>query len=172
MICEFLKSSRTFPREHASIRKHSLALMLCPHRNACKFTPTGGSVTFKTRLLHPTSNSNEKSNAIIIPVTDEKHPLKEIPLDSPTSEDAMPFDRTLRQDVAIIRMEITDSGVGIRPRDLVDNRLFSPYVQTAIGRTQGGKGSGKAKHSQVVSWLMRDFVEQGLALLWSERSSS
>lgn len=39
-------------------------------------------------------------------------------------------------------MEVEDTGVGIRRKDMVDNRLFSPYVQTDIGRFQGGKGTG------------------------------
>jgi len=44
----------------------------------------------------------------------------------------------------VVRIEVHDTGVGIRGRDLVDGgrRLFSPYVQTEIGRVQGGKGSG------------------------------
>lgn len=37
----------------------------------------------------------------------------------------------------IVRIEVQDTGVGIRPRDMIDNRLFSPYVQTEIGRHQG-----------------------------------
>ena len=43
-----------------------------------------------------------------------------------------------------MRIEVHDTGVGIRGRELVDGgrRLFSPYVQTEIGRVQGGKGSG------------------------------
>ncbi|ORY21896.1 hypothetical protein BCR39DRAFT_488115 [Naematelia encephala] len=43
---------------------------------------------------------------------------------------------------AVIRVEIHDTGVGLRKSDVIDNRLFSPYVQTEIGRRQGGKGSG------------------------------
>ena len=35
-----------------------------------------------------------------------------------------------------------DTGVGLSTDDLTGNRLFSPYVQTEIGRRQGGKGSG------------------------------
>ncbi|EJD47260.1 hypothetical protein AURDEDRAFT_163867 [Auricularia subglabra TFB-10046 SS5] len=44
----------------------------------------------------------------------------------------------------VVRIEVQDTGVGIRGRDLADGgrRLFSPYVQTEIGRVQGGKGSG------------------------------
>lgn len=33
-------------------------------------------------------------------------------------------------------------GMGIRPQDIRNDRLFSPYVQTEIGKRQGGKGTG------------------------------
>jgi len=39
-------------------------------------------------------------------------------------------------DQIVVHIEVTDTGVGIRTRDLVDQRLFSPYVQTEIGRHQ------------------------------------
>lgn len=42
----------------------------------------------------------------------------------------------------MLRIEVHDTGVGLRESDVQDNRLFSPYVQTEIGRRQGGKGSG------------------------------
>jgi signal transduction histidine kinase len=42
----------------------------------------------------------------------------------------------------VVRVEVRDTGVGIANDDLDDNQLFSPYVQTEIGRRQGGKGSG------------------------------
>ncbi|KLO12174.1 hypothetical protein SCHPADRAFT_829937 [Schizopora paradoxa] len=42
----------------------------------------------------------------------------------------------------VVRVEVHDTGVGIRARDLIDNKLFSPYVQTEIGKYQGGKGTG------------------------------
>ncbi|KAJ3026127.1 hypothetical protein HDV00_012146, partial [Rhizophlyctis rosea] len=46
------------------------------------------------------------------------------------------------ESVAIIRIEVEDSGTGIRRSELVGNRLFSPYIQTEEGRRQGGKGTG------------------------------
>lgn len=46
------------------------------------------------------------------------------------------------QKQAVIRVEVHDTGVGLSLEDVRDNRLFSPYVQTEIGRRQGGKGSG------------------------------
>lgn len=41
-----------------------------------------------------------------------------------------------------IRVEVHDTGAGLSLADMQGNRLFSPYVQTEIGRRQGGKGSG------------------------------
>ena len=43
----------------------------------------------------------------------------------------------------VVRIEVQDTGVGLRPRDVADNKLFSPYVQTEIGKRQGGKGTGR-----------------------------
>lgn len=66
--------------------------------------------------------------------------------DSQTSSKESPVQPTTpppsKRRVAVIRIEIKDTGVGIQRRDLVDARLFSAYVQTEIGRTQGGKGTG------------------------------
>ncbi|KAG8878047.1 hypothetical protein FRB97_002834 [Tulasnella sp. 331] len=44
-------------------------------------------------------------------------------------------------DRVVIRIGIWDTGVGIRNKDMVDNRPFSPYVQTDTGRIQGRKGA-------------------------------
>lgn len=41
-----------------------------------------------------------------------------------------------------MRVEVRDTGLGLQPSDVRENKLFSPYVQTEIGRRQGGKGSG------------------------------
>jgi signal transduction histidine kinase len=61
---------------------------------------------------------------------------------TPTTPDSSSSDSTTGQRYATVRVEVQDSGAGLRGADLVDNRLFSPYVQTEIGRRQGGKGSG------------------------------
>lgn len=45
-------------------------------------------------------------------------------------------------DQIVVRIEVRDTGVGIKPQDVRGARLFSPYVQTEIGRYQGGKGTG------------------------------
>jgi CheY-like chemotaxis protein len=123
--------------------------------NALKFTRVG-SVTVVTRLLAPSDDEG-------IPVTDEGAPSDgtfgtgttavsdkdrddvELGLNEKRSSLVPPSSgsrRSREKRFAIVRVEVHDSGPGLRPADLVDNRLFSPYVQTEIGRRQGGKGSG------------------------------
>jgi osomolarity two-component system sensor histidine kinase SLN1 len=46
----------------------------------------------------------------------------------------------LMGDKIVVRIEVSDTGVGIAPGDAQD--LFSAYVQTEVGRAQGGKGTG------------------------------
>ena len=95
--------------------------------NACKFTPSG-TITIKTRLIYPTE---EKMVPALEAEPDAGRP-------SFTSsrrdriEEGKATIRRANKDIAIIRIEIVDTGVGIRPRDLVDNRLFSPYVQVSL----------------------------------------
>ena len=61
-------------------------------------------------------------------------------VESPKTKETKPMPPPLEQ--IVVHIEVSDTGVGIRARDLVDLRLFSPYVQTEIGRHQGGKGTG------------------------------
>jgi signal transduction histidine kinase len=42
----------------------------------------------------------------------------------------------------VVRIEVTDTGCGIRPKDMAQSKLFSPFNQTELGRQQGGKGTG------------------------------
>jgi signal transduction histidine kinase/CheY-like chemotaxis protein len=63
-------------------------------------------------------------------------------LDRIDSDDSDDYRYKRPKDFVIVRIEIEDNGPGIRPSDMVDQRLFSAYVQTEIGRVQGGKGSG------------------------------
>lgn len=90
--------------------------------NACKFTQDG-TVKCVTKLLHPTVHSQQA-------------------FESKLAEQSPDVGTELRTDIAIIRIEIHDTGVGIQSKDLVNNNLFSPYHQTNVGLQQGGKGSG------------------------------
>ncbi|OSD04719.1 hypothetical protein PYCCODRAFT_1363220 [Trametes coccinea BRFM310] len=42
----------------------------------------------------------------------------------------------------VVRIEVKDTGCGIRPKDMVQSKLFSAFNQTEQGRLQGGKGTG------------------------------
>lgn len=57
--------------------------------------------------------------------------------ESDDSDVLSPYASKRRKDFVIVRIEIEDNGPGIRPSDMVDQRLFSAYVQTEIGRVQG-----------------------------------
>ncbi|KAJ7679109.1 hypothetical protein DFH06DRAFT_505302 [Mycena polygramma] len=49
------------------------------------------------------------------------------------------------------RLVVHDSGPGIKPSDLVEDRLFQPFVQTSIGQSSGsGTGLGLAIVRQIV----------------------
>ncbi|KAJ3146615.1 HisKA [Geranomyces variabilis] len=102
--------------------------------NASKFTNPGGTVTVVTQLLDPhmygisstsTTPSGSQSN-----INGGNYDMLQINVDDPNPARC------------VIRLEVQDTGVGIRRQDLVNNRLFSPYVQTDEGRRQGGKGTG------------------------------
>lgn len=70
-------------------------------------------------------------------IEDEKKHASRSRLKRVQSGASLQYDKT-----AVLRVEVRDTGVGLRPSDVENNKLFSPYVQTEIGRRQGGKGSG------------------------------
>ncbi|KAK7033443.1 histidine kinase domain-containing protein [Favolaschia claudopus] len=49
------------------------------------------------------------------------------------------------------RLVVSDSGPGIKPSDLVEDRLFQPFVQTTVGQSSGsGTGLGLAIVKQII----------------------
>ncbi|KAJ3760153.1 hypothetical protein EV360DRAFT_40420 [Lentinula raphanica] len=106
--------------------------------NACKFTSAGGKVIIRTRLILPspspcpTTNPDEECN-------DQDSCLDE----SLTKHNVEKHDQETNVDNRIVvRIEITDTGSGIRPQDMAQSKLFSAFNQTEQGRQQGGKGTG------------------------------
>lgn len=125
--------------------------------NALKFTEAGGTVRLVTKLIFPPlarGGANDPETAkdggsIDLGKADGLRQLRRsFDAGVPTKRQALPRSVSSpatslpHSDKVVVRVEIHDTGVGIKEADLVNNNLFSPYVQTEIGRRQGGKGSG------------------------------
>ncbi|KAI0364370.1 hypothetical protein BV20DRAFT_974568 [Pilatotrama ljubarskyi] len=151
--------------------------------NACKFTPSGGKLAIKTRLVIPAPPSNddeeeeggerrddndhdhdhdrsphlEKSGDFLAPTgqhsgpngngngnghadsTDDHPRLSATHLTQHNSLHSKPAPPL---EWIVVRIEVSDTGCGIRPKDMVQSKLFSAFNQTEQGRLQGGKGTG------------------------------
>ncbi|KAH9939060.1 uncharacterized protein BXZ73DRAFT_44250 [Epithele typhae] len=124
--------------------------------NACKFTPAGGKLTIRTRLVLPERYARyDESDSD----GDEERSVGEDDLSSAENGEAR-GDEPARlskmhlkeHDVLhtknpplewiVVRIEVSDTGYGIRPKDMVQSKLFSAFNQTEQGRLQGGKGTG------------------------------
>ncbi|OCF42763.1 two-component system sensor protein [Kwoniella heveanensis CBS 569] len=116
--------------------------------NSIKFTDTG-SVKIVTKLLYPRLEPT--------PAMEIDDPLRQAAMNLQKQQEIEQIERSERLATestldreeekkriqkVVVRVEVHDTGVGLRKQDVIDNRLFSPYVQTEIGRRQGGKGSG------------------------------
>ncbi|GAA6047025.1 hypothetical protein JCM3770_004158 [Rhodotorula araucariae] len=127
--------------------------------NACKFTPAGGKIGIKTELVYPREEDDgtphrlpsaaelaglerEKTIDDADGATDDT--LTAAPRLTPNrlQQHEAKTGPTPAKEMMVVRFEVSDTGVGIRKSDMAENRLFSPYVQTAVGREQGGKGTG------------------------------
>ncbi|KAI0689456.1 hypothetical protein C8T65DRAFT_746171 [Cerioporus squamosus] len=125
--------------------------------NACKFTPAGGKLTIKTKLVIPEGcarDEDDDEDEFGRP-SDERRPS----FQAMHSNDSADFHHTLSRnhltqhntlhskpapalEWIVVRIEVTDTGCGIRPKDMVQSKLFSAFNQTEQGRLQGGKGTG------------------------------
>ncbi len=94
--------------------------------NAIKFNiPGPGSVvTLRTRLLQPT--------AVHHPLVEDKESLSKTAFNG---SQGSPMDETpssSRLDALVVRIEVEDKGVAIKPKDMVENRLFSVSVHLML----------------------------------------
>ncbi|KAI0773246.1 hypothetical protein BD413DRAFT_473180 [Trametes elegans] len=131
--------------------------------NACKFTSAGGKLTITTKLVIPQPPPKDDPEDI-----DERNPDPDKAADGYLSPNGTPAGgnghahedhprlsathltqhNVLHSKPApplewiVVRIEVTDTGCGIRPKDMVQSKLFSAFNQTEQGRLQGGKGTG------------------------------
>ncbi|KAL0953952.1 hypothetical protein HGRIS_005113 [Hohenbuehelia grisea] len=111
--------------------------------NACKFTPSGGKLAISTRLILPAAPEGEILDLLEVPPSapssvDEHHMLSATHLTQHNRHHGKPSPL----EWIVVRIEVTDSGCGIRSRDMAQSKLFSAFNQTEMGRQQGGKGTG------------------------------
>ncbi|RDB15349.1 Autoinducer 2 sensor kinase/phosphatase LuxQ [Hypsizygus marmoreus] len=109
--------------------------------NACKFTPSGGKLSVTTKLIMPAHPDPPDALDIEFqPLDANGHaPLSATHLSRHNNEH-----EKLKSPLEwiVVRIEVTDTGYGIRPRDITESKLFSAFNQTEQGRQQGGKGTG------------------------------
>ncbi|KAJ3916299.1 Tco5, signal transduction HAMP domain histidine kinase [Lentinula edodes] len=104
--------------------------------NACKFTPAGGKVIIRTRLILPSSQSLPHN---------EENEQNSIQDESLTTQNVEKHDEENNPENIsriVVRIEVSDTGSGIKPQDMAQSKLFSAFNQTEQGRQQGGKGTG------------------------------
>lgn len=157
--------------------------------NACKFTPAGGKLIVSTRLLSPTpgaksersetTNISELSKDKIV-ATNQLHSLSTSHLTQHNLHHSKP--RALL-DWIVVRIEVTDTGCGIRPKDMAQSKLFcelfllliiilqpdrlvpAPFNQTELGRQQGQCSSQSASSLLIICFLGGKGTGLGLALV-------
>ncbi|TFK48405.1 hypothetical protein OE88DRAFT_1713978 [Heliocybe sulcata] len=134
--------------------------------NACKFTQSGGKLSVRTQLVMPSvappAHSSCEPPCSETDFTDHTDGSK-VP-DSAVLDVEEGFgDKVLGHHVLsathlsqhnlhhaqgnplewiVVRIEVTDTGCGIKPKDMAHSKLFSAFNQTEQGRQQGGKGTG------------------------------
>jgi signal transduction histidine kinase len=106
------------------------------HSNACKFTPAGGKLFVSTRLVLPSPSKyapsegsgythvTQVTTAPATPApsaTDPLHSLSEDHLSQHNLHHSKP--RTPLEWI-VVRIEVTDTGCGIKPRDIAQSKLF------------------------------------------------
>ncbi|KAG8918619.1 hypothetical protein FRC01_001759 [Tulasnella sp. 417] len=120
--------------------------------NACKFTPTGGKIWIRTKLvppdkydpLHPALSETPGSSVIPGGVTAHPRTGLDTALFSPSAQHASTHNaspgETPASERIVIRIEVEDTGVGIGQEDMYNGRLFSPYARTGIRGQVTGLG--------------------------------
>ncbi|KAL4251564.1 hypothetical protein ABKN59_006690 [Abortiporus biennis] len=122
--------------------------------NACKFTPAGGKLVISTRLVLPYLPKSEtvevEDQSPDLPNATggengeakcEGEGLERLSANRLAQHNGI-HNKPAPLEWIVVRIEVTDTGYGIRPKDMIQSKLFSAFNQTEQGRQQGGKGTG------------------------------
>lgn len=115
----------------------------CLNSNACKFTPAGGKLTITTKLVIPERHGKDEDDddddddddgeqGIGHPSLQATHTNGNAGIDfhHRLSKNHLTQHNTLHSKPApllewiVVRIEVTDTGCGIRPKDMVQSKLF------------------------------------------------
>ena len=114
--------------------------MSAVNSNACKFTPLGGKLTVKTRLIIPAlptqmdNADNEVLSKKRVDVEGEvQQPLSTSYLSQHNKQQDKPSSSL---EWIAVRIEVTDTGYGIKAQDMAQSKLFCKYIDVfSTGRT-------------------------------------
>ena len=109
--------------------------------NAVKFTPDGGQITLRARVVDPAGNRSDSA-------------------DGHTGGNAHPQPAGPNPPGAFVQISLEDSGIGLSAEDL--ERIFDPFeqVESSASRKYQGTGLGLA--------ISRKFVELHGGRIWAE----
>ena len=100
--------------------------------NACKFTPLGGKLTVKTRLIIPAlptrldDTDNEVLSVKRIGIEgDVQRPLSTSYLNQHDKQQGKPSSSL---EWIAVRIEVTDTGYGIKAQDMAQSKLFCKCI--------------------------------------------
>lgn len=100
--------------------------MSAVNSNACKFTPFGGKLTVKTRLIIPALPTDDTDNEVL----SEKQIDVENDIQRPLStsylsqHDKQQDNPSSSLEWIAVRIEVTDTGYGIKAQDMAQSKLF------------------------------------------------
>ncbi|KAM0753644.1 hypothetical protein T439DRAFT_322531 [Meredithblackwellia eburnea MCA 4105] len=113
--------------------------------NATKFSNSGGTITVTTRLVHPAVDSPAGTSATSgsVTLTGEKPATDAVDaMEKGDALDDLVAEHETDSNTLIVRIEVQDTGVGVRPQDMEGGKMFNAYHQNHQTLLQGGKGTG------------------------------